>query len=59
MRKILVGLIILLFFSCNEKPNTKFLLSGTTNGFEDGAMIYIDYNGETLDSSFLPERSRG
>ncbi|MFC4633232.1 redoxin domain-containing protein [Dokdonia ponticola] len=50
MKKILVAIITVLIISCNEKPTTGFSLSGTTNGFEDGSLLYLDYDNKVLDS---------
>lgn len=42
MRKTIFGILILLFISCNKKPDTEFSLTGKTNGIENGTMIYLD-----------------
>jgi len=51
MKTIIFGLIALLIISCNEKPKMEFSLIGTTNGIDDGTLIYLDYNYKTLDST--------
>lgn len=51
MKRIILGIITLLAISCNEKPKMEFQLSGTTNGFENGTLIFLDYNNKTLDST--------
>ncbi len=56
MRKITLG-IILLIFSCSEKPTTGFSLSGTTNGIENGTTIYLDYNNQSIDSTKIEHNS--
>ncbi len=52
MKKIIYGLI-LLFISCNEKPKTEFSLQGTTNGLENGTVLYLDnpLEGKLIDST--------
>ncbi len=50
MKKILLGLITVLTISCNEKPAPEFSLSGTTNGLENGTLLYLDYDNTPLDS---------
>ena len=42
MRKTIFGILILLFISCNKKPDTEFSLTGKTKGIENGTMIYLD-----------------
>jgi peroxiredoxin len=42
MKKTIFGLIILLSISCNENPKEKFSLIGSTNGIEDGTILYLD-----------------
>jgi len=57
MKKIIFGIITLLIFSCNEKPKDEFSLSGTTNGIENGTILYIDYNNKALDSTVVEDNS--
>jgi peroxiredoxin len=57
MRKLIFGLITLLTISCNEKPEMEFSLKGTTNGIENGAFIYLDYNNKALDSTEVNNNS--
>jgi len=51
MKNLIFGITILLIISCNEKPKEEFSLSGTTNGFENGDLIYLDYNNKAIDST--------
>ncbi|WP_299060946.1 TlpA disulfide reductase family protein [uncultured Polaribacter sp.] len=51
MKKITFVFVLLLVFSCNGKPDLKFSLSGTTNGLENGTILYLDYNNKSLDST--------
>lgn len=44
-------------FSCNEKPNTEFILSGKTSGIENGVMIYLVYDNKPLDSTLVNDNS--
>ena len=44
MKKIIFGLITLLVLSCNETQKAEFSLSGTTNGIENGTVLYLDDN---------------
>ncbi len=57
MRKIIFVIITLWAFSCNEKQKTEFSLRGTTNGIEDGTIIYINYDNEVLDSAVVKDNS--
>lgn len=57
MKKIIFGIITLLTISCNEKNETKFSLKGTTNGIENGAILYLDYNNKPLDSTVVQDNS--
>lgn len=57
MRKIIIGIIILIAYSCSEKTSAEFLLSGTTNDIENGAMLYIDHNNKLLDSTVVTDNS--
>ena len=43
--------------SCNEKPEMKFSLNGKTNGFENGTLIFLDYNNKTIDSTIVENNS--
>lgn len=42
MKKIIFGIVALFFISCNEKPEAKFSLTGTTNGVKNGTTLYLD-----------------
>lgn len=57
MRKIIFGIITLLTFSCNEKPKAVFSLRGMTNGIENGAILYLDYENKALDSTVVQNNS--
>ena len=57
MKKIIFVLITLLTISCNEKPKTEFSLNGKTNGFENGTLIFLDYNNKTIDSAIIEDNS--
>lgn len=51
MKKILLGLITLLILSCHENKETEFSLQGTTNGIENGTILYLDIENKTIDST--------
>ncbi len=51
MKKIIFGIITLLAISCNEKKETEFSLNGTTNGIENGTILYLDIGNKTIDST--------
>lgn len=55
MRNIIIGITTLLAFSCNQKQNAEFLLTGMTNGIKNGSMIYIDYENKPLDSAVVKD----
>ncbi len=59
MKKILFGLLTLIIISCNEKSVVEFSLSGTTNGIENGTVLYLDdiSNKELIDSVFVENNS--
>jgi peroxiredoxin len=61
MQKIIFGILILLFFSCNQKSNTEFSLTGKTKGIENGTMIYLDnadsQNIDLIDSTTIENNS--
>ncbi len=57
MKKIIFGIITLLTISCNEKSKTEFSLSGKTNGFENGTLIFLDHNNKTIDSAIIKNNS--
>jgi peroxiredoxin len=57
MKKIIFGIITLLAISCNEKPEMEFSLSAITNGFENGDLIYLDYNNISIDSTEITDNS--
>ena len=59
MNKILLVLLTLTFISCKEKPKSEFSLIGTTNGIEDGTVIYL-YNvleDQLIDSTSVVKNS--
>ncbi|MBG7612982.1 AhpC/TSA family protein [Polaribacter sp. BAL334] len=51
MKKIILGLIIVLIVSCKEKQKIGFSIKGKTNGFENGTLIYLKIDNKTLDST--------
>jgi len=57
MRKIIFGIITLLIFSCNEKPEPEFSFTGMTKGIENGTILYLDYNNKALDSTLVQDNS--
>lgn len=57
MKRILFGIITLLTISCNEKPKMEFSLIGTTNGFENGTLLYLDVGNTTIDSTKIENNS--
>jgi peroxiredoxin len=57
MRNIIFVITTLLTFSCSEQSQSEFSLSGITNGIENGATIYLDYNNEALDSAVVKDNS--
>ena len=55
MKRILFTLLSILGVSCTQKPAPVFSLSGTTNGIENGTMLYL-YNSvtkENIDSTYV------
>lgn len=54
MRIILIGLIIILFNSCKKEAN-HFSLTGTTNGIEDGTILYMlnNLDNNLIDSTIV------
>jgi peroxiredoxin len=57
MKKIIFGIITLLVISCNEKSKSKFSLNGTTNGIENGTILYLDIEDKTMDSTKIENNS--
>lgn len=57
MKKLIFGITTLLIISCNEKPKEEFSLIGTTNGIENGALLYLDFNNKSLDSTEVNNNS--
>lgn len=53
MKKLIFGVIIALTISCKKKIDQEFSLSGSTNGFKNGDVVYIDYNNKTIDSTTI------
>ena len=55
MRQLILGLAVVLAFSCNEIPKTGFSLTGTTIDIADGTILYIDdiLGKTTLDSAVV------
>jgi len=57
MKKIIFGIITLLAISCNEKAESEFSLKGTTNGIENGTILYLDIGNKTIDSTNIENNS--
>jgi len=57
MKRIILGIITLLTISCNEKPQMEFSFNGTTNGIENGTMIYLDNDNQIIDSTRIENNS--
>lgn len=57
MKKIIFGIIVLIFASCTEKKEAAFSLTGTTIGIENGTFLYVDYENEVLDSTKVENNS--
>jgi len=57
MKKIFIGIITLLIISCGENSKVGFSLNGTTNGFEKGAVLYLDNNEVLIDSVIIENNS--
>jgi peroxiredoxin len=53
MKKFILGIITLLAISCNEKIEPKFSLTGTTNGIENGNILFLNFNNKTIDSTIV------
>ena len=50
MKKAILGILLIMFISCNEKTNTKFSLKGKTQDIENGTWIYLDNaDSQTID----------
>lgn len=57
MKRFILTITILAFFSCNEKPQTIFSLNGTTNGIENGTILYLDKDQNLIDSTRVENNS--
>ncbi|WP_347925198.1 AhpC/TSA family protein [Pontimicrobium sp. SW4] len=59
MKKIILGIIILMSISCNEKSVVEFSLKGTTNEIEDGTVVYLENHltKELIDSVSIQNNS--
>jgi peroxiredoxin/competence transcription factor ComK len=53
MKKLLLGLTVLLAVACNENQKNEFSLRGTTNGFENGTVLYLAHKNEIIDSTTI------
>ncbi|AGC78574.1 peroxiredoxin [Nonlabens dokdonensis] len=51
MKKLLLGIIVLLLISCNENPAHEFSLNGKTKGLKNGTVLYLDVENKTIDST--------
>jgi peroxiredoxin len=50
MKNTIIGILLLLFSSCNDKSSAEFSLTGKTRGIENGTMIYLDNaDSQTID----------
>lgn len=61
MKRLIYGIFILLFVSCNEKTDDRFSLTGKTNGLKDGTVIYLEnadsQNIDLIDSTNVKNNS--
>ncbi|RIV71943.1 TlpA disulfide reductase family protein [Flagellimonas aequoris] len=59
MKKLIYGLIPFLIIACSTKPDNQFQLIGTTNGIENGTVLYIDDTGTetSVDSTIVENNS--
>ncbi|WP_417887977.1 redoxin domain-containing protein [Zunongwangia sp.] len=59
MKKAIFGFITLLIISCNEKPEKEFSLRGTTNGIEDGTLLYLTdmLDRKSIDSTTVEDNT--
>ena len=49
MKKLILGLSIILLWSCNEKKKIEFSLEGKTQEIEDGTVILLDGDNTILE----------
>ncbi|MCF2876484.1 MULTISPECIES: AhpC/TSA family protein [unclassified Tenacibaculum] len=57
MRKLIFGIVTLIAISCVEKPKKEFSLKGTTNGMEEGTILYMENNNDLIDSTKIQNNS--
>ena len=56
MKNLLIGFVSFLIFACNTNPRNEFQLNGTTQGIENGTVLYFDNTStETLIDSAVVE----
>lgn len=55
MKKLVFGMIILLLMSCKETAKLEFSMKGTTNGIDNGTILYLKnvLNGNRIDSTIV------
>jgi len=53
MKKYILGIIIITIISCVKDPKVEFSLNGTTNGVENGTVLYLDSNDILIDSTVV------
>lgn len=57
MKKLILGLFIILISSCNEQKQVEFSLEGKTHEIEDGTVLYLDGDDAILDSTKVQNNS--
>ena len=50
MKKVILGILMIIFVSCNEKTDNEFSLKGKTQNLENGTWIYLENaDSQTID----------
>ena len=57
MKKLILGLSIILLSSCNEQKKIEFSLEGKTHEIENGTVILLDGDNTILDSTIIENNS--
>ena len=58
MKRLMLGIISFLAFACTTNPDGQFQLKGTTQGFENGTLLYLEDTGtEALIDSAVVENN--